>query len=230
MLPPPIMLTRLHDDLWICPVPYRAMGLPIGRQLVAVRLPSGGLWIHSPIPVTDRLRDALAALGTIRHVVGPNRFHDECLEEFQCAYPDALFHAAPGLAGDKPSVRFGATLSDTPHPDWAGTLDQHLVQGMPRLNEVLFFHAASRSLIVADLAFNLGDGPLWFELLMRLNGVWARFGPSRFCRSLMQDKPAVRVSLDRILTWDFDRIIVGHGRNVDKGGRQAFRDAFAFLP
>jgi len=223
-------LQQLHPDLWICPVPYRAMGMPIGRQLVVVRLTGGGLWVHSPIPVTPRLVGELAALGEIRHVVGPNCYHDECLVEFQLEYPAAEFHAAPGLAKQRPDIHFGAELSDVPHPDWSGTLEQHLIMGMPKLNEVVFFHAASRSLIIADIAFNLGpDGPWWFALLMRFNGCWGRFGPTQFCKSNMRDKAAVRTSLDRILTWDFDRVIVGHGKNLETSGKDIFRAAFAFL-
>lgn len=220
------LLHQLHADLWVCAVPYKALG----RQIVVVRLPGGGLWVHSPIPVTPELRRELGALGEVRHVIGPNCFHDECLREFQAEYPAALFHAAPGLAAIKRDVRFGAELSDTPHPDWAGALEQHLVRGMPRLNEVVFFHAASRTLVIADLAFNFGpDGSWWFALLMRLNGAWGRFGPSRFCRLLMKDKAAVRGSLDRILQWDFDRVLVGHGHNLDANAKPVFRGAFAFL-
>lgn len=225
------MLKKLHADLWVCRVPYWAMGMPLGRQMVVVRLPDGGLWIHSPVPVTAELRAELAALGAVRHVVGPNLWHDECLREFQAEHPAALFHAAPGLAAQKRDVRFGAELSDTPHPDWAGVLAQHLVRGMPKMNEVVFFHPASRSLIIADLAFNLGpDGPAWFALLMRAYGAWNRFGPTPLEKMLMKDKAAVRASLDRILQWDFDRIIVGHGRNVETDGQRVFRDAYAFLP
>lgn len=225
------MLTQLHADLWVHPVPYiLARFVQIGRQLVAVRLPSGGLWIHSPVPVTPELQTALAQLGEVRHVVGPNCYHDECLWRFQQAYPAALFHAAPGLAAAKPTVRFGAELSDTPHSDWSGIIEQHLVRGMPKFNEVVFFHTSSRSLIIADLAFNLGpDGPWLTALAMRLNGGWGRFGPTRFARTHIADRAAVRASLDRILAWDFDRIIVGHGRNIESGGKDALRAAFAFL-
>jgi hypothetical protein len=224
------MLQELHTDLRVCRVPYRAMGLPLGRQIVVLRLPGGGLWIHSPIPVTPELRGELAALGEVRHVVGPNLWHDECLREFQAEHPTALFHAAPGLAVQKKDVRFGAELSDAPHPDWAGVLEQHLVRGMPRMNEVVFYHAASRSLIIADLAFNLGpEGPWWFAQMMKLYGAWNRFGPSPLEKWMMRDKAAVRASLDRILEWDFDRIIVGHGRNVETDAKRRFREAYAFL-
>ena len=206
------------------------MGLPLGRQIVAVRLPGGGVWIHSPVPMTPELRRELATLGAVRHVVGPNLWHDECLREFQAEHPAALFHAAPGLAVVKRDVRFTAELSDHPHPEWAGVLEQHLVRGMPKMNEVVFFHPASRSLILADLAFNFGpEGPWWFALLMRAYGAWGRFGPTALEKFLMRDKAAVRASVDIILRWDFDRIIVGHGRNIETNGKAAFREAFAFL-
>ncbi len=206
------------------------MGLPLGRQIVVVRLSAGALWVHSPVPMTPELRRELAALGDVRHVVGPNLWHDECLREFQAEHPAALFHAAPGLAARKRDVRFEAELSDAPHPDWAGVLEQHFVRGMPKMNEVVFFHPASRSLIIADLAFNLGpDGPSWFGRLMRAYGVWNRFGPTPLEKWMMKDKPAVRVSLDRILAWEFDRVIVGHGRNLESNARHVFREAYAFL-
>lgn len=225
------MLTPLHADLWVQPVPYIIGGfVHVGRQLVVVRLPSGGLWIHSPISVSKELRAELAALGPVRHVVGPNIFHDECLERFQRAYPEALFHAAPGLAAAKPTVRFGVELTDAPHTEWAPVLDQHLVRGLPKLNEVVFLHRPSRSLILADLAFNISaDGPFLSTLALRLNRACGCFGPSRFIRNFIADRAAARASLDRVLAWDFDRVIVGHGENIESSGKDALRTAFAFL-
>lgn len=225
------MLTQLHPDLWICPVPYRAMGLWLGRQLVVVRLPSGGLWIHSPIPWSPALRTVIGRLGPVHHVVGPNRFHDECLREFQAEYPDAQFHAAPGLAADRPDIRFAPQpLGDTPHAAWSGTLDSALIEGMPQLNEVVFLHRPSRTLMLADLAFNVGPpAPFFTQLALRASGAWNRFAPSRTCKLLMRDRRAVRASLDRILAWDFDRLLVGHGRNIESNAKAALREAFAFL-
>jgi hypothetical protein len=207
------------------------MGLWLGRQLVVIRLPNGGVWIHSPIPWSSALRSAVANLGEVRHVIGPNRYHDECLREFQIEYPAAQFHAAPGLAEARRDIRFvPAPLSDEPHPDWAGVIDQHLVRGMPRLNEVVFLHRPSRSLIIADLAFNFGPGTHWLlAAVMKLNGGFGQFAPTLFEKSMMKDRAAVRASIDHILSLDFDRVIAGHGENIETGGRDALRHAFEFL-
>lgn len=227
---PVTCLQPIFPEMWIRRVPYWAMGMPLGRQLVVVRLPAGGLWVHSPVPMTPELRRELAELGEVRHVVGPNLWHDECLREFQADYPAVRFHGVPGLAARKRDVRFDAELTDTPHPDWAGVLEQHLVKGMPKMSEVVFFHPATRSLILADLAFNFGpEGPWWFALAMRAYGVWNRFGPTPLEKGMMQDRAAVRASIDRILAWDFERILVGHGRNVESDAKAVFRRAFDFL-
>jgi hypothetical protein len=204
---------------------------PIGRQLVIVRLPSGGLWINSPIPWTPVLRAELARLGNIHHVVAPNCTHDECLKEFQVEYPAAIFHAAPGLAAKRRDLRFAVEpLSDTPHPEWADVLFQHLVRGNTWLNETVFLHRPSRSLIITDLAFNCGPESHWLiRFFMRLDGIFGRLGLTRWQKSRMKDRAAVLVSLNTILGWDFDRIIVGHGRNLEIDGKAALRDAFTFL-
>ena len=62
---------------------------------------------------------------------------------------------------------------------------------------------------------------------MTVAGAWGRFGPSRLARSFMEDKAAVRASVDRILAFDFDRVIVTHGDVVKTNGREALREAFS---
>jgi hypothetical protein len=56
------------------------------------------------------------------------------------------------------------------------------------------------------------------------------FGPHRFMRRRgIRDWQAARESVERILRWDFDRIIVSHGDVLEAGGHEHFAAAFAFL-
>jgi hypothetical protein len=45
-----------------------------------------------------------------------------------------------------------------------------------------------------------------------------------------RDRGGVGRSIDRILAWDFDRVIVTHGEILETGGHARMRDAFAYLP
>jgi hypothetical protein len=39
----------------------------------------------------------------------------------------------------------------------------------------------------------------------------------------------MRHSIDQILSWDFDRIVVGHGEVVESGGHKKLEEAYNFL-
>jgi hypothetical protein len=60
-------------------------------------------------------------------------------------------------------------------------------------------------------------------------GATGRFGPHRLIRTAFRDKAAVRESIDRMLGWDFDRVVMSHGRVLETGGRAAIEAAFAYL-
>jgi hypothetical protein len=53
-------------------------------------------------------------------------------------------------------------------------------------------------------------------------------GPHRIVRLAICDHGAARTSVERILKWDFDRIVVTHGDVVASGGRSRLEGAFAF--
>lgn len=224
------MLTSLALDLWELDAPLTVLGMSLGHRMTVARLPDCSLWLHSPVEYSTDLAAAIAPFGPVAHIVAPNCIHDTYLERWFDAYPQARFHGARGFAKFRPDLKFTDTLGDTPPAAWAAVFDQHLLRGMPRLNEVAFLHRASRTLILTDLVFNLGpDMPLLSRVLLRLNDCYCKFGPSRLLRTTIKDRAALRASLDRVLAWDFDRLVVSHGRNLDSGAKDALRTAFAFL-
>jgi hypothetical protein len=113
---------------------------------------------------------------------------------------------------------------------WGDQVLHHLFAGAPYLNEVVFLHRRTRTLLLTDLAFNVQPGERnQARIFHWLVGATGRFGPHRIVRSTMRDRKAARGSLAAILAWDFDRIIVTHGDVLEHGGRAALQAAFAFL-
>lgn len=225
------VLRPLAPELWVAERPQRFRGIELGTRMTAVRLRDGGLWIHSPIALDPGLRAALHALGPVRFVVAPNRFHHLFAGAWAEAYPDAELHAAPGLPEKRRDLAFHALLGDDAPAGWAADLGQVLVRGAPLLNEVVFLHRASRTLILTDLAFHFGpESPLGTRLLARLARVYGRLGPSLFGRVfLFADRRAARRSFERIGSWDFERAIVAHGCVQESGAREALRRSYAWL-
>jgi hypothetical protein len=223
-------LRRLADDLWVAERPQRFYGLEVGTRMTVVRLADGSLLLHSPVALDAGLRAELDAVGRVRFAVAPNRVHHLYAGRVADAYPDARLWVGPGVERKRPDLRYVAVLGDEAPAEWRGQLDQVFFRGRPYENEVVFLHRASRTLVLCDLAFNFGPAAARpTRLLMRLIRSYGRFGPSTLDPWLIRDRAAARDSLERILAWDFDRVVVAHGDVLERGGRDALRRGYRWL-
>ena len=226
----PSTIRPLAPTLWVSEHPLRVAGLELGRRMTIVRLPGGGLWLHSVAHLTPERRSAIDEFGTVRFVVAPNPFHHQYLEAYREAYPEAVFAAGPRLPEKRPDLSFDLVLADHPDPRWESELDQLVFAGNPLLPEVVFHHRPSRTLILTDLCFHLNaDRPLLTRLAARVLGTYEKFAVSRLVRRGFSERDAARASLARVMAWDFDRVIVGHGDIIEHDGREALARAFDWL-
>jgi hypothetical protein len=222
-------LRALARDLFVATRPLPLWVGDIGCRMTVIRLADGGLFLHSPVPLDAATRQALDRLGPVRWIVGPSKVHHFHLGDYARAYPDALLCGAPGLPEKRRDLRFQRVLDDAEAPPWGDEVRMRLFRGAPLMNELVFLHPATRTLLLTDLAFHVpadGGGARLFHWLV---GATGRFGPHRIIRLGIRDRGAARASLDAILAWDFDRVIVSHGELLETGGRAAMHAAFAFL-
>ena len=224
------MLRELDRDIWVAQRPQRFVGLEVGTRMTVLRLRDGSLLLHSPVSLDAGLRRELDALGPVRFAVAPNRVHHLYAGGVAKAYPGARLWVGPGLERKRPDLVIEGVLGDEAPAAWRGQVDQVFFRGRPYENEVVFLHRSSRTLLLCDLAFNFGARahPLT-RTLLRLIGSYGRFGPSRLDPLLIRDRRAARASLERILAWDFDRVVVAHGEILERGGREALRSGYAWL-
>jgi len=223
-------LRQLAEDLWVAERPQSFYGLPVGTRMTVIRLAGERLLLHSPVALDPELRAQLDALGRVGFAVAPNRVHHLYAGEVARSYPGARLWVAPGLERKRPDLVFEAVLTDEAPAEWRGQVDQVFFRGRPYENEVAFFHRASRTLLLCDLAFNFGPSAATpTRLLMKLLRSYGRLGPSKLDPLLIRDRRAARQSLERILAWDFDRIVVAHGDVLESGGHEILREGYSWL-
>lgn len=228
-------MTSFGSELWLFDGPEvtGAAGFKFPTRMAVIRLPDdGGLWVWSPVALTTEIRKSIEALGPVRHLIAPNSLHHTFLAEWAAAYPHARVHAAPGLASEIASTTIHATLEDGPDPAWAGVIDQVVVRGNRITTEVMFHHRVSGAVLVTDLVQQIPRGWFrgWRAIVARLDLMTAA-SPSvpRKFRMATTDRVAMRASVERILTWPADRLVMAHGAPLMSGGKQALRQAFAWL-
>ncbi|MBP1474901.1 DUF4336 domain-containing protein [Frateuria sp. MAH-13] len=236
-------LKPVAPDLWIADGPIVRMAAPLGMsapfptRMTVVRLPDGGLWCHSPIAPDASLFEAVDALGPVRHLVSPNKIHYTHIAAWKRRYPQAVAWASPGVreraASQRIEVHFDADLEDTAPAAWAGTLDQLRFKGSRAIEEVVFLHRPSATLILADLIENFDadrlDTPM--RWLARVGGVLAPEGkmPLDMRLTYLGHKAEARACLERMLAWHPQRILLAHGRCFLDHGEAELRRAFAWL-
>ena len=233
-------LKPVADDIWIVDGPeitfgFLGINLPFPTRMTIVRLTDRRLWIHSPTPLTDSLRDEIIELGEVACLIAPNRIHYWWIPDWRDAFPQAEVYVAPKVlkqAGDRiagPSHELGA---DVPVA-WRNDIDQIAFAGS-YLTEIVFFHRASKTLIVTDLIENFEADRVtcwWLRLLMRAVGILHPDGktPADLRQTFRRNRPAVKAAVEKILSWQPDKIVLAHGRWYAENGGAELRRAFRWI-
>lgn len=226
------MLRQLAEDLWVADYDQFLPGkVNFTARMTIVKLADGSLWLHSPIKLDDELAAQIDALGPVAHIVAPSCFHYLYVAPYVERWPDARSYAAPGLREKREDLSFDEVLTDQAPEAWRGQIDQLIYGGAPTVNEVLFRHVPSKTLVVTDLVFNLHQFKgLMTGLVLRMVGAHKCFAHSRSWKWIFtKDKDAARKSAAALLEWDFDRVIMCHGDVLESGGHAAIEEALAWL-
>ncbi|MFP2905680.1 hypothetical protein ACLESD_11605 [Pyxidicoccus sp. 3LFB2] len=191
---------------------------PLPVRTVVAALASGRVLLS---PASTLTQEALLGAGPVTDIVAPNLFHTGGIKAASAAHPQARVWGPPGCREKQPGITWHGVLGqDT----WTheGELPVFPVEGMPGFNEHVFFHKASRSLLVSDLVFNVVDARgLGAWLIFSLFGTHRRLGVSRLFLKYAKDRPAFEASLKRITALEFDHLLMGHGAIVMNDGRAA---------
>jgi hypothetical protein len=102
------------------------------------------------------------------------------------------------------------------------------------LTEVVFFHRATRTLILTDLIENFEARKLksnLARLLTRLGGVQDPDGqmPRDLRLTFRKHKAQLRAAVEKMITWNPERVILAHGRWYRSHGARELQRAFRWL-
>lgn len=217
------------DDIWIAEAPLRFFGVPFGTRMTVIRLDDGSVLLHSPINIPPSLQTRIDQIGPVKHIVSPNKLHHLFLGAAMAMFPDARLYVPPGLTDKRPGFSHGILLTDHAPPDWAGTMEQLVVRGSNRMQEVVFWHRPSHTLVVADLCEHFGrHSPLLTRLVARVTRMYDRPRMPLDWQLTFRDHETRRTTFSRLLGWDFDRVILAHGALLRSGAKQLFQREYAW--
>ncbi len=223
-------LVEVTDGLWVAHQPDHVyLGLKLGSRMTVVRLPDGGLLLHSPVAMTPALVAAVRELGTVTHVVAPSLYHHVYAGDAVAAFADAQLHGPADLHAKRSDLRFHHVLTEAPHPDWGDLLQPVGIDGC-LLGETVLVHRPSSTIVSADLTENFATSDHFLtRLYLKAAGLENQIGWSRMLRVVYRDHRAARASLVKLMDHGCDRIVIAHGAVIESGAREALDRTFHFL-
>lgn len=233
-------LKPVAENVWIADGPIIRFGMPWPKmpfptRMTMIRLAGSDLFLHSPTPLTPELGREVEKLGTPRWIVGPNRIHYWWIPDWKAAFPGAQVYLAPRIreqAGERIDFDCRELDGEGGYP-WDREVSTLPVSGS-YMTEVEFFHRASRTLILTDLIENFEPEKLnsfLMRWLTRLGGVQHPDGqmPRDLRLTFARHKPELRAAVEKMISWDPERIMIAHGRWYESNGAAELRRAFRWL-
>ncbi|RPD56934.1 hypothetical protein L226DRAFT_491143 [Lentinus tigrinus ALCF2SS1-7] len=229
-------IREVAKDVWTFSCPFSRFNLfPVGGRSTAIRLSNGDVWVLASTPLDEATKAKLGEIGPVKWIIGADAVHHLFLGDYKKQYPDAKVIAVHEAAKKvKNGLKFdGAWGADPPNTQYGFENDiKHCYFSGFKNKDVAFFHPASKTMIEADLLFNLPATEQYSRT--RSSGKVPFFGNlnpytwahKKFAWSLGVDTEAMKRDVKTVLGWDFERIIPCHGDVIEKDGKKAWTEAY----
>jgi hypothetical protein len=217
------------DTIWVTERPVWFSGVRLRSRTTVVRLSGDALWIHSPGPPTDEVCAALDRLGEVRWIVVPNRFHHLQTPATAARYPHALVVGPKTAQSRNAHVALTMTTDDPAYLRSTPEFSSIPLKGVPFLDETLFFHAASGSLIAADLLMSACARDHWtWRMAARMGRRYEKNKTPPDVRWNTRANPEVAESLAQVRALPVERILVAHADPITDRPLQQLAEAWDF--
>ena len=228
-------LLPFGENIWTVEGPLvRDMRAWFTTRMTVVKLSNGSIWIESPVPASPDVLQSITELGPVKYLVAATMRHIWRLDNARTQFPDAQLWVCrrTRMTLQHGELPITGILTDTPPPDWADDFQQLEFKGNPLLSEVLFYHKESRTVIIGDLIASnkkIKGKPL-SNFIFRLGGVlYPKGGVARDIRMSFKDRDLARKSLETLLSWDFDKLIIAHGDCIETDAKSFVEEKFRWL-
>lgn len=202
-------------------------GVRLRAHSTVVRLEDGGLFLHSASPPTPALKDDLRALGPVRWLCVPNRFHHLGTPAAALAFPEARVVGPRSALERNPALRLDIEIQSDEARESLPEFDLLPLSGVPFLDETVLFHKPSQTLLGVDLVLSACAQDHWtWRLAGRLTGCYGTIRVPPDVRSKVVDKSAAARSIERIQSVPAQRLLVAHADVIEGDWANALTDAW----
>ena len=167
--------------------------------------------IISPGPFDPETITEISALGNDFYIIAPNLFHHFYFLKAKDSFPNAKFFA-PEALGTKIKDIAGHYQQIEELPELiTHSLKPIFIKGNKTLEEWVFFHKMTKTLILTDLVFYMKDQPSLTRFILKLVGAYNHIAQSKLIKKTIQDPEQFLSSVKGLFSLKPDKIVIAHG-------------------
>jgi hypothetical protein len=232
-----LVLTKLNNNIWYVNQKQSYHGMEVGTRMTIIKLSDNSVVLISPVEINEELATKIQKIGVVSIIIAPNLYHHLYLSGAAKRYQSATIFAARGLKNKYPDLQI-RELGEFPPDSFTQNIQYTELSGYAVqeifhpvvLNEIVFFHLPSKTLILTDGAYHIGrSSPFISRLVAKLSGLYYFLGPTAMEKRASKDRVSLRESVNRILNWPFEAVIMAHGEVIESGGKTKFQKGFEWL-
>jgi len=208
----------------------------MGGRSTAIKLSSGDVWVVASTPYSNETKEAVEKLGPVKYILAADADHHYFLTDWKKHYPDAKMIGVETLPKKKkgePWTFDEVYNRDSPNDfGFENDIEAVYFSGFSK-KDVAWFHKSSKTLIVADLIFNLPATEQYSKSKSRKTGLFTKkLNPytefhKNFIWGESKDKDAMVKDAKAVKAWEFERIIPCHGDTIENDAKRAWESVYA---
>ncbi len=203
------------------------------------RLKTGDLWIYSPVQpnpqIFHQVKELLGKNEKVAYLVSPCLLHHLFISAWKHEFQDAKIVGPSDITSrlKKYNFKLDLVLDNMTIPeDWKDVIDFSFFSGSRWMSETIFHLKENKTIIVTDFIqrHDLNDPHYSFisKIALRLDGITGINGgmPRDYKMTYywpFGKRDLARQAYQKVLTWEFDQILLAHGMNVETEAKNYFK-------
>jgi hypothetical protein len=205
-------------------------GVYLRSRMTIIRLADDKLWVHSASEPTPELCAELDRLGQVGWVVVPNKWHHIQASAMKVRYPNAQVIGPASAKLRNKSLALDVDINDERLSSLVPELSPVVLKGVPFLDETLFFHSKTNTLIGADLMMCGCSADHWtWRWVSRVFGQYQHYKAPPDVRWNTRKGPDVSQAIEDLAKLPLERILIAHSDPIEDRPVEQLKEAWRFV-
>lgn len=186
-------------------------GVKFTARSTLIQLKNREMLVISPGPFNEEALSQIKSMADKFYVVAPNLFHHFYFLAAKESLPNSELYGPMALGKKVKALKSQFTDIEQLPKHVKDQVTVIPIRGNRFLQERVFFHPESKTLVVTDLVFNMNKRNFFTSLILKMAGAHNKLAQSRLVKSTVSDLRQFHEDISNLQKFPCERLIMAHG-------------------